>query len=237
MMPTINAGSPLLATVAITGDYSDLSGTPALSTVATTGAYADLSGTPSLGTAAAHDVGIADGDVVQVQTGGKLPALDGSNLTNLPTPPGLATVATTGAYSDLTGTPSLASVAITGAYNDLTGKPTLATVATSGAYSDLSGKPTGALTNILQATANLTFDLILMNDILDRTVTITGAAVGDPVVLGPPPAFIGGSGGIPLFFAWVSATDTVTVRCYNGSAAAVSGIVGGYTFNIAVLKF
>ena len=36
---------------------------------------------------------------------------------------GLATVATSGAYSDLSGTPSLATVATTGAYSDLTGAP------------------------------------------------------------------------------------------------------------------
>jgi hypothetical protein len=36
---------------------------------------------------------------------------------------GLATVATTGAYSDLSGTPSLATVATTGAYSDLSGTP------------------------------------------------------------------------------------------------------------------
>lgn len=46
----------------------------------------------------------------------------------------LATVATSGAYADLTGKPSLFS----GAYADLTGKPTLF----SGAYADLTGKPT-----------------------------------------------------------------------------------------------
>lgn len=55
---------------------------------------------------------------------------------------GLAAVATSGAYGDLSGTPSLAAVATTGAYADLTGKPSLATVATTGAYADLSGKPT-----------------------------------------------------------------------------------------------
>lgn len=38
---------------------------------------------------------------------------------------GLATVATSGAYSDLTGKPSLATVATSGAYADLTGTPTL----------------------------------------------------------------------------------------------------------------
>lgn len=61
------------------------------------------------------------------------------DLTGKPT---LATVATTGAYSDLTGKPTLATVATSGAYNDLTGKPSLATVATTGAYNDLTGKPT-----------------------------------------------------------------------------------------------
>ena len=56
--------------------------------------------------------------------------------------PNLATVATSGAYSDLSGTPTLAAVATSGSYSDLSGTPTLATVATSGAYSDLSGTPT-----------------------------------------------------------------------------------------------
>lgn len=74
---------PSLATVATTGAYSDLTGTPSLATVATTGAYSDLSGTPTLGTAAALDAGTADGNVVQVQTGGKLPPLDGSDLTGI----------------------------------------------------------------------------------------------------------------------------------------------------------
>lgn len=53
----------------------------------------------------------------------------------------LSTVATTGLYSDLTGTPNLATVATTGAYSDLTGTPNLATVATSGSYADLTNKP------------------------------------------------------------------------------------------------
>lgn len=50
---------------------------------------------------------------------------------------GLANVATTGSYNDLTGKPTIPS----GNYADLTGKPVLSPVATSGAYSDLSGKP------------------------------------------------------------------------------------------------
>jgi hypothetical protein len=73
-----------LATVASTGAYSDLSGTPTLATVATTGAYSDLSGTPTLGTASAEDVGTSAGNVVQLDGTAKLPAVDGSQLTNLP---------------------------------------------------------------------------------------------------------------------------------------------------------
>lgn len=45
------------------------------------------------------------------------------NNSVIPTFSDLATVATTGAYSDLSGTPNLATVATTGNYNDLTNKP------------------------------------------------------------------------------------------------------------------
>ena len=79
--------------------------------------------------------------------------------------PTLATVATSGLYSDLTGTPTipaaqvasdwtattgvtrilnkptLATVATSGSYNDLSNRPVLATVATSGEYSDLANRP------------------------------------------------------------------------------------------------
>lgn len=78
----------------------------------------------------------------------------------------LATVATSGSYSDLSGTPNLATVATSGSYTDLTNtpsipaaqvnsdwdansgvaeilnKPVLATVATSGSYNDLLNQPT-----------------------------------------------------------------------------------------------
>lgn len=53
----------------------------------------------------------------------------------------LSTVATSGLYSDLSGTPNLAAVATSGSYVDLSNKPNLSTVATSGSYADLSNKP------------------------------------------------------------------------------------------------
>jgi hypothetical protein len=55
---------------------------------------------------------------------------------------GLASVATSGSYADLTNKPALASVATSGSYTDLTNKPTLATVAATGSYADLTNKPT-----------------------------------------------------------------------------------------------
>lgn len=77
---------------------------------------------------------VSSSDLAEVATSGKY-----SDLTGTPT---LADVATSGSYSDLTGTPTLAEVATTGAYSDLTGTPSLADVATSGSYSDLTGAPT-----------------------------------------------------------------------------------------------
>ena len=55
-----------------------------LATVATSGAYGDLSGRPTLGTAAAADTGTGAGDVVALDGSARLPAVDGSQLTNLP---------------------------------------------------------------------------------------------------------------------------------------------------------
>ena len=139
-----------LATVATTGAYSDLSGTPTLATVATTGAYSDLSGTPTLGTAAALDVGTAASNVVQLDGSARLPAVDGSQLTNLPsasaaseTVAGVIEIATNaeagaGSATDKALVPSnVSSLSITS--GQVSG---LATVATTGAYSDLSGTPT-----------------------------------------------------------------------------------------------
>lgn len=82
----------------------------------------------------------------------------------------LSTVATTGLYSDLTGTPNLATVAISGSYADLTNKPDLATVATSGSYSDLSNKP-----SIPTKTSDLTNDSNFVASTSLATVATTGA--------------------------------------------------------------
>jgi Fe-S cluster assembly iron-binding protein IscA len=160
---TDSDGQPLFATVAATGQYTDLLSKPALSTVATTGKYTDLSSKPTLSTVAA--------------TG---------NYTDLLSKPTFSIVATSGNYTDLSNAPpqlgdvelqlqtiptcvdwnltsnqgsalaiinkpvisgnnaNLATVATTGNYTDLTNKPILATVAATGNYADLVGKPASA---------------------------------------------------------------------------------------------
>lgn len=69
---------------AVTSALSAKADTSSLALVATSGSYGDLTGKPTLGTASAEDVGTSAGNVVQLDGSGKLPAVDGSALTNLP---------------------------------------------------------------------------------------------------------------------------------------------------------
>jgi hypothetical protein len=62
--------------------------TTGLSTVAGSGNYNDLSNKPTLGTAAALDVGTTANKIVQLDGSARLPAVDGSQLTNLPSSSG-----------------------------------------------------------------------------------------------------------------------------------------------------
>jgi hypothetical protein len=89
------ANRPVLGTAAATdatdyaiaaqGALADTAVQPGdLATVATTGAYGDLANRPVLGTAAALDAGTTAYQVVQLDPNGALPAVDGSNLLNLP---------------------------------------------------------------------------------------------------------------------------------------------------------
>ena len=80
--------------------------------------------------------------LVASDIGGLATVATSGSYTDLTNKPVLSTVATTGSYSDLLNTPTLATVATSGAYADLSGTPTLAAVATSGSYTDLSNTPT-----------------------------------------------------------------------------------------------
>ena len=107
-----------------------------VSNIITTGANDRVDLPAGLKLGSGNTLSIGSNDITI--SGGEL-KIDGTTLMKSTA---LATVATTGEYSDVTGTPSLASVATSGAYADVTGTPTLATVATSGSYTDLTNQPT-----------------------------------------------------------------------------------------------
>jgi hypothetical protein len=104
--------------VATSGDYLDLDNRPNLHLVATSGSYLDLDNRPTLGTAALLNVGTSPfnipqlnsqakiltellnagtlaGQVLLLTENGKLPVLDGSNLTGITTSPTVLTLSTT----------------------------------------------------------------------------------------------------------------------------------------------
>lgn len=83
----------------------------------------------------------------------------------------------------------------------------------------------------IAATASLDFGSIASQSQADLTITVTGAAVGDTVALGVPTAAV--TNGI-VYSAWVSATNTVTVRAHNYTGSAIDPASG--TFKATVVR-
>jgi len=96
-------GKPSLATVATSGSYNDLTNKPSLATVATSGSYADLSNKPTLASFATL-TSPANGQFLEYNG----TAWVNANITASDVS-GLATVATSGSYTDLSNKPTLVS--------------------------------------------------------------------------------------------------------------------------------
>lgn len=132
--------------------------------------------------------------------------------------PSLATVATSGSYSDLSGRPTLAAVATSGAYADLSGKPSLATVATSGAYSDLSGKPPALSLTTTGTSGAATFNsgtgVLNIPNYAPGTGTVTSIIAGT-----------GLSGGTITTSGTISLPNTGTTGTYSGVTTDAQGRV------------
>lgn len=108
------SSKPTFSIVATTGQYNDLLSKPSLFS----GSYLDLTNVPSIFPSDISNVsGLSSALNNKITIGANIPY---ATITGSPT---LATVATTGNYSDLNGLPSLFS----GSYNDLTNKPTIPT--------------------------------------------------------------------------------------------------------------
>jgi hypothetical protein len=90
--------------------------------------------------------------------------------------------------------------------------PTIDLSATSG-VSINAGTP---VKRMLTGTATLDWPSIaVMSDSTDLTITVTGAAVGDSVSLGPPSTL---EANLAITYYAVTATNTVTVRLHNPNA-------------------
>lgn len=131
---------PIIPAAQVNSDWNATSGIaqilnkPSLSAVATSGAYSDLTGRPALFSGNYNDL-TNKPSIPDPQVNSDWNATTGvSRILNKPS---LSTVATSGAYSDLSGRPTLSTVATSGSYNDLLNKPNLF----SGSYNDLTNKP------------------------------------------------------------------------------------------------
>ena len=85
-----------------------------------------------------------------------------------------------------------------------------------------------AVTNYASATATLNFASILAAGYEDLTITVTGAVVNDTVTLGLPATVLAGA----IFNSWVSAANTVTVRCNNAGSIAVDPASATYRVGV-----
>jgi hypothetical protein len=85
----------------------------------------------------------------------------------------------------------------------------------------------------LTGTATLDFGVVTANSHADLTMTVTGAAVGDAVALGVPTAVAAVAG--LSYTAWVSATDTVTVRAANCATTNSSDPASG-SFRATIVR-
>lgn len=83
---------------------------------------------------------------------------------------------------------------------------------------------------LLTASASLDFASLAAAASADLTIAVTGASINDSVSLGLPAAPQAGL----IFQAFVSASDTVTVRATNITAAAVDAAAANY--RVTVLK-
>lgn len=169
-----------------------------------------------------------------------------NNLTNYTPTSGLAAVATSGSYNDLSNKPTIPAAQVNSDWDAASGvaqilnKPTLATVATSGSYNDLSNKPTIPTVNnatltiqkngttvktfTANASSNVTANITVptkTSDITNDSGYITGVAWGD--VTGKPTfATVATSG------SYNDLSNKPTIPSYSDFTGATSSTAGAH---------
>lgn len=85
------------------------------------------------------------------------------------------------------------------------------------------------ITKVLSGSASLNFPSIAAAGQQDLTITVTGAATGDEVIMALPAAPTAGL----IFNAFVSAANTVTIRASNITASPIDPAAA--TFGVIVI--
>jgi hypothetical protein len=193
-----------------------------LATVATSGSYLDLANTPTIPVATKTSVGLGNvdntSDINKPISSATQDALDLKLNAG-----GLATVATSGQYADLTGTPVLAAVATSGSYTDLSDKPAITKAAIGLGSVENTSDANKIISTLTQTALNLKADISALgatafsNDYNDLINTPSGGSYTLPI------ASVATLGGIKI--------GTGLTVDIDGTVNASGG--GGYTLPIA----
>ena len=165
---------------ATTGDAL-IANKPTLATVATTGAYSDITGTPTSVTAFSDESNAGSGIIISTAERSKLTGIAAGAEANvnadwnattgdalIANKPTLATVATTGAYSDITGAPTSVT-----AFSDVSDAGSGIIMSTA-ERSKLTGIAAGAEANVNADWNATTGDALIANKPTLATVATTG---------------------------------------------------------------
>lgn len=93
-----------------------------------------------------------------------------------------------------------------------------------------AGESGTLVTFIEKGTVSVDLGNITAGTSADTSVTVTGAATGDTVVMCPPATAM--TTGLVVGQAWVSAADTVKIRVYNESAGDIDEAAADWTYLI-----
>lgn len=189
-----------------------------LAAVATSGDYNDLQNLPTLGTAAALDVGTTASNVVQLDSGARLPAVDGSQLTGIGDVVGPAS-STVNAFVLFATTSG--KLVKEGTWSESGG------VVTAGSALDLGGRNLwGASSRVNNIGTTATTAVIDLEDYntwyFEPTGNITVNVTNVPTI---------GSGAVLGYMVITGGGDhTITFQCEGGSGSVVTEGGSGLTF-------
>jgi hypothetical protein len=102
-------------------------------------------------------------------------------------------------------------------------------------YFARGGSTTYTLAKTLTNTATLDFPNTTAGTQSDLTITVTGAADGDNVIIGVPNGSVSGTDNVS-YWGWVSSANTVTIRFNNANVVSAVDPASG-TFRASVIKY